>query len=363
MNTKIPKVKKCAACLNDLLTPEQLKCVTCGLRYHFDCINAPSKKFKELTSDFKSEWMCPSCRLKQPRGDNTNTPVRGSASTSSDTSPSSNVTLRRTQPSSQSQTQELIAIENVKQLMKEELDILLVKMEKNWSKILDNKSKEIFNEINQIKDSLNFINNQYEELKNELQGKLTQIKELKNENENLKSTVKDLNSRLCIMEQHSRMSNLEIQCLPEHKAENLPNIIQQIGKATGSNITDADIHKCTRIAKLNPENTRPRSVIVKFSSPRIRDTFLAGVLKFNKKNKEDKLNTSHIGIGGDKRPIYVVDHLTPELKKIHAFARLTAKKLNYKFVWIKNGRVFLRKSDDSEHIAVRNIEQLEHLTS
>ncbi|XP_039764477.1 uncharacterized protein LOC120636965 [Pararge aegeria] len=165
------------------------------------------------------------------------------------------------------------------------------------------------------------------------------------------------------MEQHSRMNNLEIQCLPEHRAENLPNIITQIGKVTGTCISDADIHKCTRIAKISRENPRPRSVFVKFSSPRIRDTFLAGVMKFNKRIKDEKLNTSHIGIGGENKPIYVVEHLTPELKKIHASARLTAKKLKYRFVWIKNGRVFLRKTDESEHIVIRNIEQLEQLKS
>ncbi|XP_069362050.1 putative leucine-rich repeat-containing protein DDB_G0290503 [Maniola hyperantus] len=334
-----------------------------GLRYHFDCIYTSSTKSKEFSVDCKSNWICPSCRSKQPKGDNTNTPVRGPAGASSETSPSSNITFRRMQPSSMSQTQEDITLDNVKQLMKEEMNILLSKMENNLTKTLDTKTKEMFKEINEIKEAMSFINNQYEDLKKELQGRLIQVEELKGENNNLKSIVKDLNSRLSTMEQHSRMSNLEIQCLPEYKAENLPNVILQIGKVTGSGITDADIHKCTRVAKIIPGNPRPRSVIVKFSSPRIRDTYLASVINFNKKNKEDKLNTNHIGIGGEKKPIYVVDHLTSELKKIHASARQTAKKLNYKFVWVKNGRVFLRKSEGSEHIVVRNIEQLEQLNS
>ncbi|CAG4994327.1 unnamed protein product [Parnassius apollo] len=174
-----------------------------------------------------------------------------------------------------------------------------------------------------------------------MQVKFKDVKQLKEENDCLKSTVKNLNSRLSIMEQHSRMSNLEIQCVPEHRAENIPNIITQIGKITGTKISDADIHKCTRIAKINPENARPRSIIVKFACPWVRDTFLAGVINFNKRNTNEKLNT--------------------ELKKIHALARATAKKLKYKFVWIKNGRVFLRKTDNTEHIVVRNIEQLEDL--
>lgn len=361
MSTKTSKTKKCAACSGDLTTLEQLKCATCSSRYHYDCVNNSNIKFKELTIDYKTNWTCPSCRSKQPRGDNSNTPVRAPGNITYDNSPTSNVTLRRTQLSTQTNIQEPCTLDSVKQLIQEEMKILLGQIEKNFSQILEDKTREMFKEINEIKESVCFANNQYEDLKKELLGKLTQVKELKQENETLKLTVQDLNSRLSIIEQHTRMSNLEIQCLPEHKTENLPNIIRQIGKITGSNISDADIHKCTRIAKINPDSGRPRSVIVKFSSPRIRDTFLAGVFSFNKKNKDNKLNTGHIGIGGDCKPIYVVEHLTPELKKLHAFARLTAKKLKYKFVWIKNGRVFLRKNESSEHIVARNIKQLEQL--
>lgn len=366
MSSKVSKTKKCAGCSFDLGILEQLKCATCSLRYHYDCINTTNAKYKELTTDYKINWICPTCRSKQPKGDNSNTPVRSSASTAFETSPSSNVTLRRTQlctqQNKQTDNQELLTLDSVRQLIQEERKILLSEIEENMSRIMENKLKSMSKEINEIKESVAFANNQYEDLKQELLGKLTQVNELKRENEKLKSTVQDLNSRLSIMEQHSRMCNLEIQCLPEHKAENLPLIISQIGKITGNNISDSDIHKCTRIAKINPDNTRPRSVIVKFSSPRTRDTFLAGVLNFNKMNKDNKLNSSHAGLGGVIKPIYVVEHLTPEVKKLHAFARLTAKKLNYKFVWIKNGRVFLRKTDNSNHIVVRNFEQLEKLT-
>lgn len=366
MSTKSSKARKekCTACAEDLSTPEQIKCVTCSLRYHYDCINTTSKKYKELKNDYLNSWVCPLCQSKQPKGDNTNTPVRASSSSnvSHDTSSISNVTLRRPQLHTQTNLQESFTLDNVKQLIQEEMEILLGKIETKIATLIDNKTKEMFKEINEIKESVCFVNNQYEEIKKELQGKFAQVKSLKEENEILQSSVKDLNSRLSIMEQHTRMSNLEIQCVPEHKAENLPNLIKQIGKITGNNISDTDIHKCTRIAKMNPESTRPRSIIVKFSSPRIRDTFLAGVIKFNKTNKNNKLNTNHIGMGGDPKPVYVLEHLTSELKKIHASARLTAKQLNYKFVWIKNGRVFLRKTDLSDHIIVRNIEQLKQLT-
>ncbi|CAG5010909.1 unnamed protein product [Parnassius apollo] len=43
----------------------------------------------------KASWLCPNCHSKQPRGDNTNTPVKQTASSSSPTTASSNVMTRK----------------------------------------------------------------------------------------------------------------------------------------------------------------------------------------------------------------------------------------------------------------------------
>lgn len=361
MSSKTQNSKKCAGCSKDLLTSELLKCTTCSLKYHFECLNISNKKFKDISQEYKTTWVCPSCRSKQPKGDNSNTPVRGSCS-NSDSSPTTNVTFRRPLSNMTSDTPGHISLETVKDLIQESMDRLVTKMEEKIEKLMEIKTRDIFKEFSDIKDSFKYLDTQYSDLKKELQLKCSQMKVLSEENVTLKSNIKDLSNRLNIMEQHSRMSNIEIQCIPEYKSENLVNVVTQIANVTGNKLKEEDIHKCTRIAKLNPENKRPRSVIVKFSNPRVRDNFMASVIQFNKKHRDDKLNTSHIGIGGEKKPIYIADHLPPETKKIHALARETAKRLHYKFVWTKNGRVFMRKTETSEHIMIREQSQLESLT-
>ncbi|KOB65231.1 Zinc finger DNA binding protein [Operophtera brumata] len=359
-SSDMQKLLNCAACALVIDTVEQLKCGICALRFHFECGISTSKKFEEISPAYRSTWVCPTCHSKQPRGDNSNTPIRGNCTVASDGDSTANVTMRRKNNSAV--TQGPLTLENVKELMQKSSDDLLNRMERKFTKIMDVKTKEIFKEVNEIKDSISYLNAQYEGMKEELRLKCDQMKNLKEENEALKTTVKDINNRLSVMEQHSRISNIEIQCIPEHKTENLVNVVAQIARITGSKLEERDIHKCTRIAKINPENKRPRSVVIKFSSPRVRDSFMAGVIQFNKKNRNDKLNTSHIGIVGEKKPVYVVDHLTPVMKKIHAAAREVARKLQYKFVWIKNGRVFMRKSETSEHIIIRDLCQLDLLT-
>ncbi|XP_013179003.1 PREDICTED: uncharacterized protein LOC106126082 [Papilio xuthus] len=328
-------------------TPEQLKCNTCTSKYHFECVSTTAKKFKSASSEYKNSWVCPACRSKPSKADGPISMARTVGFDADQDGTSSNVTLRRNKNDMPAKSADSLTLENVKAVMQETMDGLLGNMEMRMTKAIEEKYKEIFKEFNDMKESITHLK--------------TECENLKKENESLKTTVTDLGNRLTTFEQYSRRSNLEIQCIPEHKAENLINVVNQIAKVVGNNLTETDINKCTRIAKMNPESKRPRSVVVTFASPRSRDAFLASVIQFNKKNRNDKLNTSHIGYGGVKSSIYVVEHLAPEVKKLHAQTREAAKKLNYKFVWVKNSRIFMRKSETSEHITIREANQLKSL--
>ncbi|VVC87355.1 unnamed protein product [Leptidea sinapis] len=90
----------------------------------------------------------------------------------------------------------------------------------------------------------------------------------------------------------------------------------------GNPIKEGHILKCTRIAKLNKDSPRPRTILVKFFSPIIRDQFYASITKFNKnKTKDDRPNTSHLGLAGEKQGVFIMEHLSPEAKALHAQAR------------------------------------------
>ncbi|KAL4710479.1 hypothetical protein ACJJTC_008881 [Scirpophaga incertulas] len=124
----------------------------------------------------------------------------------------------------------------------------------------------------------------------------------------------------------------------------------------------SDIQHCSRVAKIDPKNTRPRNILVKFSNQKRRDDFIKSVIEFNKKKKsEDRLNTSHLGMAGDKTAIFVSEHLSLENKQLHASARIRAKQLGYKYVWVRNGKIFIRKSEETSHICVRNLDTLKKM--
>nr|XP_034826643.1 uncharacterized protein LOC117984103 [Maniola hyperantus] len=164
------------------------------------------------------------------------------------------------------------------------------------------------------------------------------------------------------IEQRARESNLELQCIPEFPRENLVNTVMQLGKAISYPISQNDIISCTRIAKVNSSSSRPRSVVLKLSSPRKRDEVLGACLKFNKSNPLDKLNCSHLGIAApDKSPIFVSEHLSPANRALHALSRSFKKEHGYKYLWVRHGRIMMRKDDSSPAIWIKNTDALKEI--
>lgn len=342
---------KCAGCIGDVEEDEAMHCMSCYDFYHYDCLNIPKKTFRSFSVAHKSKWVCPTCRSKEPKTNNTNTPVRSNTTiTTANASVHENVTLRSKPISSINCT--CISPDIIREIIRDEL-----------RSALDNQLLEIKNQVSVFEQSLQFLSNEYDSMKKEFESQKSNLITLQKENDLLRSTTRDMAQRLSMMDQQSRAKNIEINCVPEHRNENILSLVQQLGKIINCPVKVEDIFYCSRVAKMNSSSTRPRSVLVSFSSPRLRDTFLASSITFNKKNPTDKLNTSHLGIAAEKAlPIYVVENLTAENKSLHAAARIKAKELSYKYVWVRNGRIFMRKSDNAKFVLVKDTLTLQNLS-
>ncbi|KAJ8708937.1 hypothetical protein PYW07_013541 [Mythimna separata] len=148
--------------------------------------------------------------------------------------------------------------------------------------IINTISKElapIKREIADIVESMSFMNKKFEDMMKAHELSREIITKLELENTDLKVTVEELNDRLANLEQQSRSNNIELQCVPENKKENIYNIVTQLARVVNCEIGERDILHCTRIAKVNPSSNRPRSIIVQLASPRMRDHLLAATIK------------------------------------------------------------------------------------
>ncbi|XP_026331982.1 uncharacterized protein LOC113239276 [Hyposmocoma kahamanoa] len=226
---------------------------------------------------------------------------------------------------------------------------------------LSTKISSIRADLDEAIHSVQFLSERHDDqvkLNKETEGT---IRQLIKDNTLLSAQVADISIKLGHMEQQYRECNIEIQSVPEFKNENLLNLIQQLLKTVSCNVPDNEILSFHRVAKQNSKSDRPRNIIVKFSSTRTRDSVLAATKVFNEHNKQDKLNTSHLGIASSKKPVYVMEHLSPANKLLHAATRSVAKEKHYEFVWVKNGRVFIRKDQKDSAKLVKNMDFLKSL--
>ncbi|KAL4719885.1 hypothetical protein ACJJTC_004100 [Scirpophaga incertulas] len=312
---------KCFACPNLITDRRFIKCSLCKETYDLECANVSEKKDKN---------------------------------TDGSTEEVSNVTLRTKLKT----TCTCISRDDIREIMRSELQIANERLNET-NKVQLQEMREL---IRDFQESMNFFNKEFHDFKKEYTAQKALVESIKKENEQLKLSNAEMHTKLTMLDQQMRAANLEIHCVPENKHENLTSIVHQLGKAINCLPGVSDIQHCSRVAKIDPKNTRPRNILVKFSNQKRRDDFIKSVIEFNKKKKsEDRLNTSHLGMAGDKTAIFVSEHLSLENKQLHASARIRAKELGYKYVWVRNGKIFIRKSEETSHICVRNLDTLKKM--
>ncbi|XP_050552572.1 uncharacterized protein LOC126911197 [Spodoptera frugiperda] len=328
-----------------------------------------------MMEEQKLEWTCHECRSKLPKVGNLNTPVRNlrecdtnAARSEEQATGLGNVTFRKNKSDGNQKAKvsqlpitgshRKIDDSLVSAISEQVHKVILLELPGIISNIMKTELLSIKEDLQDFRKSIDFISTGYDEMKITVDKLIKDNLVLYNENDALKSTVAGLSERLNTLEQHLREENVEIQGVPEHQNESLPKLLEQCSRVVGCSFKEEDVIKCTRVAKLNKESKLPRAIIVKFRSVRKRDEFYSAVYRYNKSNPNDKLNTSLLGIGGDKKSVFVSEHLSPTNKILHAAARQKAKELGYKFVWVKNGRIYVRKMEGSHYIIIKNRESL-----
>lgn len=345
-----------------------MRCSLCSLVFDLECANIREKRFSQMGPELRNKYVCHECKNKQPKRDNTNTPIRTSNNADAEEiHESSNVTHGKqvTVPTSSEgedtpKSSPTLSIDSSLMIfIRNEIHSAVSEVvEKTLTTYFSKEFQSIRNELGTLKDlkiSMEFLSGEYDRVQSELKTCEAKITSLTKENVKLSDTVRDISSRLSLMEQHSRENNLEINGIPENNSENLVSIMKQLTNTLSVSLSENDIVMCTRVRKLDPNNKKPRAIIVKLPSTRARDNMLAAVAKFNKSNPTEKLHTGHLGYGGAKAPVFLSEHLSPHLKILHAQSRQKAREKGYKYVWIRNGRIFIRKDENSPAQQVKDI--------
>lgn len=331
----------CIACRLEVNNTELLKCKACRRIYHHACVNMTTAHYMQNKTSLLNTWKCPACINVTRRNNKDNTPVRQvhapSLDMSCDEEPSQEVanTTQHSQSAPITYDQINGLFESFRVSLANDIRVT-IKSEINTA---------IENLKSEFTATTDFLSSEQCDLRKELNVAKTTIKDLESENLKMSSEMRNLERRLVSLEKSSRSQNLEIQCVPENKAENLFEIVNKLGKEINVSITDAEVKSTRRVSKLEKSAERPRNILVTLSSERQRDTILTAFKAYNREHRATPLTSTHLGVPGAPTRVYVAEHLAPECKHLFALARKAARELNYKHVWAKYGRVFVKKDD------------------
>lgn len=209
-----------------------------------------------------------------------------------------------------------------------------------------------FNEACDSMDAQLIENTKALKAQHEQNGKLFKlVEDLSNENRDLKKSVKMLEERVEDLEQYSRNNCVEIQGIPQEKTEDVVSIVKDIGKAMDMEISDMMVDACHRLGGRQQRGDNPPGIILKFVRRIDKEEFL------RKRRVKRSLSTRHIGRKDDHQ-IYINESLSPARRRLHALARAFRKEKNYQFLWVRNGKILLRKEESAPVKVVRSQEDL-----
>lgn len=352
---------RCAGCRNPLAKREFIQCSICKGRYDAECANLNIKIFN--LSDRKNLWKCPECTSKRPKKGNVNTPVRSAAidvTTGNEPRYSEvvedtvhdeeNITLR-----SKSTRARIPSVSNSDSPHTDTdsnnheytgLHDTTVKDLKIYMKeLLHTQTASIKDAIAGLTSVIEAQNSRIEQL----EARITALeskssKEQQPNTSAIENAIKQLQADNAERDQACLLNDLEIVGCAEVANENCVHLAMAIAKKISVDLDEKDIVSVNRVGQERPtglsdEQARPRPLVLRLARRATREALLqAARLRRN-------LNSEGLEIPEPIRNLYINERLTKHNRILFQKTRAKAKEMKYKYVWTRDGKIFIRKED------------------
>lgn len=300
----------------------------CKKAWHFPkCSDMSGERYEEITDNPEIRWLCDLCRNKkiQRRSmiSDLNTNSAGS------TTPTASTKTTSVLPT--------MSIEGKFELIYKEL-------------------LEIRKQKSQYEKTINDLATVIHDYKAIVENLIQENIQLKNDTQILHDKFEHLEYTKDMHEQATLNHNLIINGAPEEEEENTKQKVINIATALQVDINEIDITNAFRKTTAG-QNTSglPRTIVVTFKNKEKRDTFLKSKLAKKITWKSVNQHTK------ENRPIYFGEQLTGRKQYLSKMARDLKRDSIIKFVWVKDGDIFIRHSEESRIIKITNATQIQRL--
>ncbi|KAJ8734422.1 hypothetical protein PYW08_013672 [Mythimna loreyi] len=350
---------KCGGCGQFLARAECIRCTKCPGSYHPTCIGVTSTKVAP-------NWLCPDCKTKIPRKDNSATPVKG---------PSDGITVSGQPDTTRSSPGTQLAVANQGAVVEQATVEAAIKQPTQPLSQIRTDSGELNvayeircfrEELSAMRVELRLFRDEMASLKADvgmcgermsaIEGKVSHLEKRFEETgssssyDHLEETISELKLQLNDRDQDLLLNDVMIAGIPEVKDESPLHTLKLVSVRLGVNIDDRDIVNVERIGAVRrnftvagsedtAEPPRPRALAVRLARRAVRDQLLRAA------RVRRGLTTADLELRGPPRRFYLNERLTPINSKLFYNARQAGQKHNFKYVWTKDGRIFVKKED------------------
>lgn len=152
-------------------------------------------------------------------------------------------------------------------------------------------------------------------------------------------------------QQHSRLNNLKLTGVPEAEREDLYSSVINLAEGLGEPLTKDEIDVINRVPSYAKDS---KPIIVRFVSRWKKEEILQKLL-----TQKRKLTTVDAKLQGPTRPIFINEHLTRQNETLAKGARDLKKTKIILYTWVRNTKVFIKKTENSPPILIKSLKDLE----
>lgn len=209
--------------------------------------------------------------------------------------------------------------------------------------------------LQEVHKSQIFMSAQFDEF-----NKRTQL--LEKENKMLKNEVNILQNRVSALEldcnalhQEVYSRYLYISGVPKNDNEILSKVVMDIGEITSTKLIEKNIVSCRREGPTTSLRQKHPQIIVEFDTKCTKE-----LLQANYKSHGPILNRQFDKTlsTNNNTMIYINEYLSTANKKLLYETQQLKARFNIKFVWAKQGTVYLRENESSKPRRIKNFHQL-----
>lgn len=333
-------MNNCNACGEPMPSDgDGVACSVCQDVLHFECSTLKASSWRTMGPTRRATWRCAKCYMAS----------KGKKTGGSDPTGGSDL-----EDDNDSEPEAVpVDMQQMMDMMGKRLGVMEEKMEKMFT-AADSKATKKFEEfitsLNYYGEKVDDATNTVKSMEQKLIMMEKRIEKSENENKELKTRLRNMEKQLNELGQKEFSSKIEISGIKDSSINQDEVVKKILQKIDDSGVIQFRAHKT--VFKVGEEKTEKTSILVAFQSNEIRNKVLSQI-------KEKKIYQKLEGIlpnAGES--VFINEALSPYYKKLLFEASRVKKDKKFAYLWVKDGRLLLKKTEQGNILRLECMDDL-----